>query len=43
MVFLDGDYSDYPEELSQLVEPIASNKVDFVVGARVKEKENKAP
>ena len=38
VVFLDGDYSDYPEELTQLIEPIASNKVDFVVGARVKEK-----
>lgn len=38
VVFLDGDYSDHPEELTQLVEPIASNKVDFVVGARVKEK-----
>ena len=43
VVFLDGDYSDHPEELTQLVEPITSNKVDFVVGARVKEKENKAP
>jgi glycosyltransferase involved in cell wall biosynthesis len=38
VVFLDGDYSDHPEELTQLVEPITSNKVDFVVGARVKEK-----
>ena len=38
VVFLDGDYSDHPEELTQLVEPIASKKVDFVVGARVKEK-----
>lgn len=35
IVFLDGDYSDYPEELTQLIEPITSNKVDFVVGARV--------
>ena len=38
VVFLDGDYSDYPKELTHLVKPIASNKVDFVVGTRVKEK-----
>ncbi|MBC7525047.1 MAG: glycosyltransferase family 2 protein [Flavobacterium sp.] len=36
IVFLDGDYSDYPEELHQLVEPIISNNIDFVIGARVK-------
>ena len=38
VVFLDGDYSDYPKELNLLVQPIIDNKVDFVVGARVKEK-----
>jgi glycosyltransferase involved in cell wall biosynthesis len=36
MVFLDGDYSDYPEELIKIVEPIEKNNVDFVIGARVK-------
>jgi glycosyltransferase involved in cell wall biosynthesis len=36
VVFLDGDYSDYPEELEKLVAPILEQKVDFVVGARVK-------
>jgi glycosyltransferase involved in cell wall biosynthesis len=36
IVFLDGDYSDYPEELTKLVEPILNDKVDFVIGARVK-------
>jgi glycosyltransferase involved in cell wall biosynthesis len=36
IVFLDGDYSDYPEELTKLVEPILKNDIDFVVGARVK-------
>lgn len=35
VVFLDGDYSDFPEELTQLVEPIITQNVDFVVGARV--------
>ena len=36
VVFLDGDYSDYPEELTTLVKPIIKDDVDFVVGARVK-------
>jgi len=36
IVFLDGDYSDYPEELTQIVEPILNNGMDFVIGARVK-------
>ena len=37
VVFLDGDYSDYPEELSHLIEPIINHKIDFVIGARVKQ------
>ena len=37
IVFIDGDYSDYPEELSQLVAPILENDIDLVIGARVKE------
>lgn len=36
VVFLDGDYSDYPEELDQLVAPILERDIDFVVGARQK-------
>ncbi|MBL4575851.1 MAG: glycosyltransferase family 2 protein [Opitutaceae bacterium] len=36
VVFLDGDYSDYPEELTKLVEPIINNDIDFVIGARIK-------
>ena len=32
VVFLDGDYSDYPTEIPQLVEPILEGKADFVVG-----------
>ena len=35
LVFLDGDYSDYPEQLDEIVAPIISGEVDFVVGARV--------
>ena len=36
VVFLDGDYSDYPEELTKLIEPIINDNIDFVIGARVK-------
>ena len=36
VVFLDGDYSDYPEELTKLTAPIVENNVDFVIGARTK-------
>lgn len=36
IVFLDGDYSDYPEEMSRIVDPIIHENKDFVVGARVR-------
>lgn len=36
LVFLDGDYSDYPEELTKIVAPIIEKDIDFVIGARVK-------
>jgi glycosyltransferase involved in cell wall biosynthesis len=36
IVFLDGDYSDYPEELLKIIEPIQNESIDFVIGARVK-------
>ena len=36
VVFLDGDYSDYPKELLDLVAPIIEEDLDFVVGARQK-------
>ena len=37
VVFLDGDYSDYPEELTKIIQPILEDNIDFVIGARVKE------
>ncbi len=37
IVFIDGDYSDYPAELTQVVAPILDEGIDFVVGARVPE------
>ncbi|MGY0426173.1 MAG: glycosyltransferase family 2 protein [Polaribacter sp.] len=36
VVFLDGDYSDYPEQLSEIIAPILQKDIDFVIGARVK-------
>ena len=34
IVFLDGDYSDYPEELTSLVAPIEKGDYDLVIGTR---------
>ncbi|MBT8258860.1 MAG: glycosyltransferase family 2 protein [Bacteroidia bacterium] len=42
VVFLDGDYSDYPEDLIGIVNPILEVDYDFVVGARVKHLREKA-
>lgn len=36
VVFLDGDYSDYPEQMVQLVRPIEEGSADFVIGSRAK-------
>jgi glycosyltransferase involved in cell wall biosynthesis len=35
VVFLDGDYSDYPEEIIDLIQPILNGEKDFVVGSRM--------
>ncbi len=34
VVFLDADYSDYPEELPVLIQPIVDHGVDLVIGSR---------
>ncbi|NNK81137.1 MAG: glycosyltransferase [Flavobacteriales bacterium] len=34
VVFLDADYSDHPEEMTELVEPIIASNVDLVIGSR---------
>jgi rSAM/selenodomain-associated transferase 2/rSAM/selenodomain-associated transferase 1 len=39
VVFLDADYSDHPEELGRLVEPILAGRADFVVGSRMRDAE----
>lgn len=35
VVFLDGDYSDHPEEMVDLVGPILTGEAEFVVGSRI--------
>lgn len=34
VVFLDGDYSDYPEEMPSLIRPILEEDADLVIGSR---------
>ena len=36
VVFLDGDGSDCPEFMNQLLDPIAAGKYDFVIGSRTR-------
>jgi glycosyltransferase involved in cell wall biosynthesis len=35
VVFLDGDYSDHPDELPLLLEPLRAGRADFVLGSRL--------
>ena len=42
VVFLDGDYSDYPEDIDLLINPIIEEGYDFVVGSRIKRLEEGA-
>jgi glycosyltransferase involved in cell wall biosynthesis len=35
VVFLDGDYSDYPDEMALVVEPIIKADFDLVIGSRI--------
>lgn len=34
VVFLDGDYSDYPEEMTDVVRPILEDGMNLVIGSR---------
>ena len=36
VVFLDGDYSDYPAEIELLLRPLLAGDFDFVLGSRTK-------
>lgn len=35
VVFMDADFSDFPEELAHLIEPIIADEADLVIGSRV--------
>ena len=35
VVFLDGDYSDYPEDMENLVLPIINGEADITIGSRI--------
>ena len=35
VVFLDADYSDYPEEMASLIQPIVQQDYDLVIGSRL--------
>jgi len=46
LVFLDGDHSDYPDEIEQVIKPILDNQADLVIGSRAlgnKEKGSMTP
>lgn len=46
VVFLDADYSDYPEELERVIKPILDQHADLVIGSRAlghKEKGSMTP
>lgn len=34
LVFLDADFSDYPEQLPDIIQPILTSKIDMVIGSR---------
>lgn len=41
VVFMDGDYSDFPQETGQVIRPILENGVDLVIGSRTLGKREK--
>lgn len=41
IVFLDGDFSDYPEEIPDVIQPILEQNMDMVIGSRVLGKREK--
>jgi glycosyltransferase involved in cell wall biosynthesis len=36
VVFIDGDYSDHPEEMAAVLQPILNGSADMVIGCRTK-------
>lgn len=41
IVFMDGDYSDYPEQLTRVIAPIYEQNMDLVIGSRALGKREK--
>ena len=41
IVFMDGDYSDYPEEIINILAPILDQNIDMVIGSRALGKKEK--
>lgn len=35
VVFIDGDYSDFPQEMNLIIEPIIRDNIDVVIGSRI--------
>ncbi len=40
IVFLDGDYSDFPEEMNVIIKPILEENCDLVIGSRILGRKN---
>jgi len=40
IVFLDGDYSDFPEDMADLVDPIIAGRAALVIGSRMMRRED---
>ena len=41
LVFLDGDHSDYPEDMRALLAPVFTGEADMVIGSRMLERESR--
>lgn len=41
VVFIDADYSDHPEEMPKLIQPIVDDQADLVIGSRALGKREK--
>ena len=41
IIFIDADYSDYPEEMEQILAPIINDDMDLVIGSRALGKREK--
>jgi hypothetical protein len=42
VVFLDADYSDYPEDIEALLKPLLDESADMVIGTRTLERDSRA-